>query len=34
VISNPQMVVIDGGPHAIPWTHSEQVNSAALKFMT
>jgi non-heme chloroperoxidase len=28
-----EMVVIEGGPHAIPWTHSDQVNSALLKFM-
>jgi len=24
-------VVIEGGPHAIPWTHAEQVTSALLK---
>jgi len=28
------MAVIDGGPHAICWTHAGQVNSALLKFMT
>ncbi len=33
LISDLQMVVIDGGPHAIAWTHSDQVNSALLKFM-
>ena len=27
------MLVIHGGPHAIPWTHADQVNSALLKFM-
>jgi non-heme chloroperoxidase len=32
-ISNVQMAVIHGGPHAIPWTHADQVNSALLKFM-
>ena len=32
-ISNVQMAVINGGPHAIPWTHADQVNSALLKFM-
>ncbi len=26
-------VVIEGGPHAIPWTHASQVNDAILKFM-
>jgi len=24
-------VVIEGGPHVIPWTHAEQVTSALLK---
>jgi non-heme chloroperoxidase len=33
LISNLQAEVIEGGPHAIPWTHAEQVNSALLKFM-
>jgi non-heme chloroperoxidase len=34
LISDLQMVVIEGGPHAIPWTHEDQVNSALLKFMS
>jgi len=25
--------VIEGGPHAIPWTHSGQVNTALLDFL-
>ncbi len=33
LISNLQLVVIDGGPHAIAWTHGDQVNSALQKFM-
>jgi non-heme chloroperoxidase len=33
LMKNVQMVVIDGGPHAIAWTHADQVNSALLKFM-
>jgi non-heme chloroperoxidase len=33
MIKNMQMVVIDDGPHAIAWTHADQVNSALLKFM-
>jgi non-heme chloroperoxidase len=33
MIKDLQMVVIDGGPHAISWTHAGQVNSALLKFM-
>jgi pimeloyl-ACP methyl ester carboxylesterase len=34
LISGLQMVVIDGGPHAIAWTHDDQVNSALLKFLS
>ena len=33
LISDLQMVVIDGGPRAICWTHADQVNSALQKFM-
>jgi non-heme chloroperoxidase len=33
LIRDMQLVVIDGGPHAIAWTHADQVNSALLKFM-
>jgi non-heme chloroperoxidase len=33
MISDLQSVVIEGGPHGIPWTHADQVNSALLKFM-
>jgi non-heme chloroperoxidase len=33
LISDVQMVVIAGGPHAIAWTHAEQVNNALLKFL-
>jgi non-heme chloroperoxidase len=33
LISDVQTVVIAGGPHAIAWTHAEQVNSALLQFM-
>jgi non-heme chloroperoxidase len=33
LIKDMQLVVIDGGPHAISWTHADQVNSALLKFM-
>jgi len=33
MIKDLQMVVIDNGPHAIAWTHDDQVNSALLKFM-
>jgi non-heme chloroperoxidase len=27
------LVVIEGGPHAIPWTHADQVNTALLGFV-
>jgi non-heme chloroperoxidase len=33
MIKNLQMDVIEGGPHAICWTHADQVNSALLKFI-
>jgi len=28
-----QLVVVEGGPHAIPWTHADQVNTALLGFL-
>jgi non-heme chloroperoxidase len=34
MIKDLQLVAIDGGPHAIAWTHADQVNSALLKFIT
>jgi non-heme chloroperoxidase len=33
LISDMQLVVIEGGPHAIPWTHADQVNTALLGFL-
>jgi non-heme chloroperoxidase len=33
MIKDLQMDVIEQGPHAICWTHADQVNSALLKFM-
>jgi non-heme chloroperoxidase len=33
LINDLQLVVIDGGPHAIPWTHAGQVNAALLSFI-
>jgi non-heme chloroperoxidase len=33
LINDLQLVVIEGGPHAIPWTHADQVNSALLDFL-
>ena len=33
LIKDVRLVVIDGGPHAIPWTHADQVNTALLDFI-
>jgi non-heme chloroperoxidase len=33
MIGNLQLDTIEGGPHAICWTHADQVNAALLKFM-
>jgi len=33
LIKNVDLIVISGGPHAIPWTHADQVNSALLQFI-
>jgi non-heme chloroperoxidase len=33
LIKKMDLVVIEGGPHAIPWTHADQVNTALLKFL-
>ena len=33
LIKDVQLIVIEGGPHAIPWTHSAKVNTALLDFL-
>ena len=33
MIRDLQVDVIEGGPHAIAWTHADQVNAALLKFL-
>jgi pimeloyl-ACP methyl ester carboxylesterase len=33
LIENCVLVVIEGGPHAIAWTHTDQVNDALLRFI-
>jgi non-heme chloroperoxidase len=33
LIDDVQLVVVQGGPHAIPWTHADQVNTALLDFL-
>ena len=32
-INDMRLVVIEGDPHAIPWTHAGQVNTALLDFI-
>jgi non-heme chloroperoxidase len=33
LISGARLVVIEGGPHCIPWTHAPEVNAELLKFL-
>ena len=33
LIKDMRLVVIEGGPHAIAWTHAAQVNTALLDFL-
>jgi non-heme chloroperoxidase len=33
LIADMELVVVAGGPHAIPWTHSDEVNAAVLRFL-
>jgi non-heme chloroperoxidase len=33
LIKDTELVVIEGGPHAIAWTHADQVNAALLGFL-
>jgi non-heme chloroperoxidase len=33
LINDTHLVVVEGGPHAIPWTHAGQVNTALLDFL-
>ena len=33
LINDVRLVVIEGGPHAIAWTHADQVNAALLDFL-
>lgn len=34
LLPGSEYVVIQGGPHAVPWTHAEEVNSALLNFLS
>jgi non-heme chloroperoxidase len=33
LIKDMDLVVVEGGPHAIPWTHADQVSAALLDFI-
>jgi non-heme chloroperoxidase len=33
LIKELTFVVIEGGPHGIPWTHADQVNTAVVDFL-
>jgi non-heme chloroperoxidase len=33
LIKDVQLIVVEGGPHAIPWTHADQVTTALLGFL-
>jgi pimeloyl-ACP methyl ester carboxylesterase len=33
LIKDVHLNVVEGGPHAIPWTHADQVNTALLDFL-
>jgi non-heme chloroperoxidase len=33
LIRDVELTVVEGGPHAIPWTHAGQVNAALLDFL-
>jgi non-heme chloroperoxidase len=33
LIKDARLIVVEGGPHAIPWTHAAQVNTALLDFI-
>jgi non-heme chloroperoxidase len=33
LIKDMQLTVVEGGPHAIPWTHADPVNTALLDFL-
>jgi len=33
VLKGSRLVVIEGGPHGIPWTHAERVNRELMEFL-
>ncbi len=34
LIKDMRLVPVEGGPHNVPWTHSDEVNTALLEFLT
>jgi non-heme chloroperoxidase len=34
LIKDVKLVAIEGGPHAIAWTHADQVNRALYQFLS
>jgi non-heme chloroperoxidase len=33
MLKDAELVVIEGGPHAVAWTHADRVNNALLQFL-
>ena len=33
LVKGARLVVIQGGPHCVPWTHAEEVNAELLSFL-
>ena len=33
LVKELELVVIEGGPHAIAWTHADEVNAALASFL-
>ena len=33
LIKDVHLIVVEGGPHAVPWTHAARVNTALLDFI-
>jgi len=34
MVKDLETVIVEGGPHAIPWTHADQVNNSLRKFLS
>ncbi len=33
LVKGARLHIVKGGPHCIPWTHAEEVNSVLLEFL-